>query len=146
MNSLFFITGFVSLNNIYGKLFNEDIKIQKELWETYKTDYKRTYADETEDNTRFGYFLKNLELADCHEQLAIDSQTEDHARHSITEFFDMNLVCIYIRYIRYLKVNLFPYVYIYLYLYISLYIYIYIYIYLMLSMYSLKIMLLYGLP
>lgn len=94
MNSLFFISGLLTFSNVYGKLFTEDIEEQKMLWETYKTDFKKSYSDEAEDSKRFGYFLKNLELADYHQQLALDHQAEieDYARHSITEFFDRNLV------------------------------------------------------
>lgn len=72
-------------------LFTENESAQRVLWEAFKAEHSKTYASEAEETTRFGYFVDNLKLADEHQAAAAGSGIDDHSRHGITQYFDLDL-------------------------------------------------------
>ena len=73
-----------------SNLFTEDVNSQNNLWSNFKNEFKREYANEAEEKTRFGYFLDNLKKADAR-QLA-ETRAGGEAKHGVTTFSDRSEV------------------------------------------------------
>lgn len=71
-----------------ARLFPEDPKQQKALWESFKTQFQRQYTTMEEETHRFAMFLENLKMADRRN----DQETKEggSAIHGITIFSDLS--------------------------------------------------------
>jgi C1A family cysteine protease len=69
-------------------LFVEDKNFQKELWESFKSEFNKKYDSVDEDNKRFVKFLGQLKLAD--ERNEEEKRNNGTAIHGITRFSDMS--------------------------------------------------------
>ncbi len=71
-----------------ARLSSEDASAQKTLWESFKTEHKRSYATMEEENHRFNTFLENLKVADLRNER--EKKAGGSAVHGITQFSDMS--------------------------------------------------------
>jgi len=71
-----------------ARLYIEDSAAQKTLWESFKTEHKRSYATMEEENHRFAVFLENLKVADLRNER--EKKAGGSAVHGITQFSDMS--------------------------------------------------------
>jgi len=69
-----------------AKLFVEEPSFQQEMWESFKSEYGKTYDSETETK-RFGYFLENLKIADSRN--AEERKAGGSAVFGVTKFSDL---------------------------------------------------------
>jgi len=67
-----------------ANMYKEDPTHLKFLWDSFKSQYGRSYSTMDEENSRFQIFVQNLKLAD--QRNAQDS----NGVHGITKFFDMS--------------------------------------------------------
>lgn len=73
-------------------VFTENETEQKVMWEAFKLEHGKSYETTSEEDRRFGFFVDNLKLADEHHAEAAASGIQDHSRHGVTQFFDLDLV------------------------------------------------------
>ena len=78
--------------SVVGELYTSDESSQRSLFEKFKLDFKRNYSNETEEKTRFQYFLENLKLADQRQR--VEDASNGDAKHGITIFSDWSQVSI----------------------------------------------------
>jgi len=71
-----------------ARVFTNEPSHQKLMWENFKRDHAKSYATMAEENTRFGYFLANLKLAD--ERNTAEAKMGGSAVHGITPFSDLS--------------------------------------------------------
>ena len=83
-----FLVALVIATVASAKLFHEDPSHQNYLWEQFKLQYNKNYANGDEDKLRLGYFLENLKIADTRN--AEELKNGGSAVHGITKFFDLN--------------------------------------------------------
>ena len=71
-----------------ARLYSEDASVQKNLWDSFKTQYKKKFATMEEENHRFAVFLENLKTADLRNER--EKKAGGSAVHGITQFSDMS--------------------------------------------------------
>ncbi len=71
-----------------ARLYSEDASVQKTLWESFKTEYKKKFSTMEEENHRFAVFLENLKTADLRNER--EKKAGGSAIHGITKFSDMS--------------------------------------------------------
>jgi C1A family cysteine protease len=71
-----------------ARLFSEQPAFQKQMWENFKAEHKRSYATMEEENHRFQIFLENLKMADLRNEQ--EMKEGGSAIHGITIFSDMS--------------------------------------------------------
>jgi len=69
-------------------LYIEDESGQQYLWQSFKRDFKKTYATVEEDLKRFKYFLDNLRTADLRNMA--EARAGGSAVHGITKLSDLS--------------------------------------------------------
>ena len=70
------------------KLFSEKQSHQRYMWKEFMRNYNKQYSSPAIEESRFGYFLANLKIAD--ERNAREVQVGGNAVHGITKFFDQD--------------------------------------------------------
>jgi C1A family cysteine protease len=73
-----------------ASLYTEDPSQQKQLWETFKLKFKKSYSTMDEETRRFGHFLENLKAADHRNEL--EKRRGGSAVHGTTQFSDLSQV------------------------------------------------------
>jgi len=66
-----------------ASLYSPSAEAQRYMWDSFKAEYGKTYADDKEEAERFDVFVKNLKVID--ERAAADT-----ASHGITKFADLS--------------------------------------------------------
>mmetsp|Transcript_72972 Transcript_72972/g.202482 ORF Transcript_72972/g.202482 Transcript_72972/m.202482 type:complete len:331 (+) Transcript_72972:45-1037(+) len=84
------IVVFAILSVASAKLFNEDAKFQKYMWENFKREHAKNYASMDEENRRFNIFIENLQMADLRNERELKNGGNEV--HGITKFSDMSQV------------------------------------------------------
>jgi len=69
-----------------ARVFSDSTSHQKYLWESFKTEYAKTYETMEEEIKRFNFFLENLKVADLRNEAEL--KKGGSAVHGITKFFD----------------------------------------------------------
>jgi len=67
-----------------ANMYREDPTHLKFLWETFKSEFGRSYSTMDEETSRFQIFVQNLKLADQR------NAQDRNGVHGITKFFDMS--------------------------------------------------------
>jgi cathepsin F len=86
-----FIVTFICLLAVAraGNLYFDDEVLMKDMWATFKKDWRKEYASPEEENKRYGIFLENLKLAD---QRNWEERLEGgDATHGVTKFMDIHV-------------------------------------------------------
>jgi len=71
-----------------ARLFTENSTHQKFLWESFKTEHKKSYSSSEEEIKRFNYFLDNLKIADSRNEA--EAKNGGSAVHGVTKFSDLS--------------------------------------------------------
>eukprot|EP01039_Chlorochromonas_danica_P005486 gene5486-6040_t len=72
----------------FGRIFPEDPKAQKALWDSFKENFAKKYSTMEEESRRFAHFLENLKSADHRNML--EARNGGSAVHGITIFSDLS--------------------------------------------------------
>jgi hypothetical protein len=67
-----------------ARLFTSSESAQKYMWEEYKTEHQKNYADSAEEASRFAVFVENLKIIDDR------NAADDGATHGLNKFSDMS--------------------------------------------------------
>jgi C1A family cysteine protease len=69
-------------------LYTEDHSLQKNLWDSFKTDFKKSYDTMEEEQKRFTIFLENIKMADLRNEQ--ERKAGGSAVHGITKLSDLS--------------------------------------------------------
>eukprot|EP01036_Dinobryon_divergens_P022598 gene22598-30866_t len=72
----------------HAALFTEDASFQKNLWESFKNEYGKSYETTEIENRKFSIFLENLKTVDLRNEL--EQKNGGSAVHGITKFSDLS--------------------------------------------------------
>jgi C1A family cysteine protease len=84
LSAVFMLTG---TSGAQAALYSNDVEIQRNLWNNFKEEFKREYANDEEEKTRFGTFVENLKVAD--ERQLAEHNAGGKAIHGVTMFSDL---------------------------------------------------------
>jgi C1A family cysteine protease len=70
-----------------ANLFVEEPSFQKEMWESFKADYGKSYESTEVETKRFAYFLENLKIADSRN--SEERKAGGSAVYGVTKFSDL---------------------------------------------------------
>eukprot|EP01083_Nonionella_stella_P146447 460609_1 len=73
----------LALGSASATLYSQSEDSQKYLWESFKTEFGKTYENAGEEALRFDIFVQNLKMID-------ERNAKDTASHGITKFMDMS--------------------------------------------------------
>lgn len=85
---MFTVVSLALLATASAKLYSADQTHQKYLWESFKTEFRKSYSTMDEESRRFALFLENLKLADLRNES--ERKAGGSATHGVTKFSDLS--------------------------------------------------------
>jgi len=70
--------------SVSASLFTPSVSAQKYMWEEFKAEHNKNYADAAEEASRFAVFVENLKIIDAR------NAADDGATHGLNKFSDMS--------------------------------------------------------